>query len=130
MAATQQVAEDAVIGATGGGVFLTTGPAACEAFDEVPGQLAMTPMLAFRLAEILKVALQYPAHEPRRQLIEEWAANERLAVPHAVLEVGPEAVRVGIEPLGTGCTVPVLWRHVPALTLHLDAAARQRLGGL
>ena len=37
-------------------------------------------------------------------------------------------VRVGIEPLGAGSTVAVLWEHVPGLTLQLSDAARRLLG--
>lgn len=127
-AAPQQVITDALIGQTGGVVFLTTGAAACEALDEAPVQVALTPMIAFRLAEILKVTLQYSDRETRAKLVEEWSASERVAVPYAVLEVDDAGVRVGIEPLGAGSTVAVLWEHVPGLTLQLSDAARRLLG--
>lgn len=127
-AAPQQVLTDALIGETGGLVFLTTGSAACEALDEVPVQVAITPMIAFRLAEILKVALQYPDRETRLKLIADWSETERAAVPHAVLEVDERCVRVGIEPLGAGCSVAVLWEHVPGLTFQLAEAAKRLVG--
>lgn len=127
-AAPQQVATDALIGETGGLVFLTTGSAACEVLDEVPVQVALTPVIAFRLSEILKVALQYPDRETRLKLIADWTESERLAVPHATLDVDERCIRVGIEPLGAGCNVAVLWEHVPGLTFQLAEAARRLAG--
>ncbi len=127
-AAPPRVATDALIGETAGLVFLTTGAAACEALDEVPVQVALTPMLAFRLSEILKAALQYPDHETRGALIEEWSAGERVSVPFAALDVDDRSVRVGIEPLGAGSRVAVLWEHVPGLTLQLAVTAKRLLG--
>jgi hypothetical protein len=127
-AAPQQVVTDALIGETGGLVFLTTGSCACEVLDEAPVQVALTPMIAFRLSEILKVALQYPDRETRLKLIADWSEAERVAVPHAVLDVDDRCIRVGIEPLGAGCSVAVLWEHVPGLTFQLADAARRLVG--
>jgi len=123
-----RVATDAVIGETGGLVFLTTGSVACGALDEMPVQVALTPVIAHRLSEILKVALQYSDHETRRELIAEWSSRELVAVPHAVLEVDDRSVRIGIEPLGAGSRVAVLWEHVPGLTFYLAEAARRLVG--
>jgi hypothetical protein len=127
-ASPQRVATDALIGETGGLVFLTTGSAACGVLDEMPVQVALTPMLAFRLSEILKVALQYPDRETRQELIDKWSTGERVAVPYAALDVDERSIRVGIEPLGAGSRVAVLWEHVPGLTLQLAAAAKRLLG--
>ena len=123
-----QVATDALISESGGLVFLTTGAAACEVLNEAPVQVALTPMIALRLAEILKGTLQYGDRETRRSLVEDWAAGERLTVPYAVLEMTDFGLRIGIEPLGAGSTVPVLWEHVPGLTLQLADAARRLRG--
>ena len=125
--AATPLAADAVIGGEGSVVFVTTGVEAGAAFGESPVQIALTPSIAFRVAEALKIALQEPDLETRQALLGEWAGREQQAMPHAVLEASERGVRVGIEPLGTGSTVPVLWRHVPALALQLDAAARRHL---
>ena len=48
------------------------------------------------------------------------------AWPDADFEL--RCIRVGIEPLGAGCSVAVLWEHVPGLTFQLADAAKRLVG--
>jgi hypothetical protein len=117
------------VSSTGNLVFLTTGQQACDVLGESPSQLALTPVVALRIAEVLRVILQYPDLATRAAIVEEWQDGERPHVPHGCLAMDPMAVRVGIEPLGAGVLVAVMWEHVPALIVHLEHHAsmlRQR----
>ncbi|MEM9380290.1 MAG: hypothetical protein AAGB93_10115 [Planctomycetota bacterium] len=121
---TPALTTDAAVGVAASLVYVTTGPKACEVLGETPTQVAMTSVIAGRIAEILKVSLQYPDLETRQSLVEAWMAGERAQVPYACVELDMGCVRIGIEPLGAGARVAILWEHVPALILCLEHYAR------
>jgi len=120
---------DAVVVAAANLVYVTTGTQACAHLREYATQVALTPVVAYRIAEILKVSLQYADLPTRQSLVEAWGAGEATQVPHGSVQIDMQCVRFGIEPLGAGARVTVLWQHVPALILcleHYSAALRRK----
>ncbi|MEO1697057.1 MAG: hypothetical protein AAFU73_07170 [Planctomycetota bacterium] len=109
-------------------VFLTTGPAACATLGLLPNQVALTPLVALRVADVLWRALEATDEFSRADVVREWQLEERVAVPHGRVVVEPRAAHIGIEPLGSGVLVSVLWEHVPALAWQLEAVARPLSG--
>lgn len=104
-------------------IFVTTGEAACGEFNEFPVQVALTAVVARRIAEVLRVTLQHPDLETRQAIATQWQADEQPHVPHGRLLVSADAVRIGIEPLGAGALITVGWHYVPGFILQLEAAA-------
>lgn len=111
---------DAVVSTMARLVFVTTGQAACHALGEFPSQVALTPVVAFRIAEVLRAIAQHSDLQMRAAIVAEWQADEMLHVPHGRVLVEQYAVRFGIEPIGAGALVSVLWEHVPAVIRHLE----------
>ena len=111
---------DAVVVVAANLVYVTTGTQACAHLRESATQVALTPVVAHRIAEILKVSLQYADLPTRQSLVEAWGAGEVTQVPHGSVQINMDSVRFGIEPLGAGARVAVLWQHVPALILCLE----------
>lgn len=128
-AAAENPAVDALVSSMANLIFVTTGPAACEALNLFPNQVALTPVVAERIAEVLRVVLQYPDVGTRAAIVEEWQMGELACVPGGRVEVDEHAVHVGIEPIGAGILVSVLWPHVPVLVWQLDQVARRMRGG-
>jgi len=116
---------DAIVSGGGGLVFVTTGELACAALGAYPDQVALTPVVALRVAEVIRVVLQYPDLATRAAIVDEWQVGESLAVPHGRVLVDARAVHVGIEPLGAGTLVSVLWEHVPGFVWQVEYMARQ-----
>lgn len=114
---------DALVTTLAGVVFVTTGQHACDSLGEFPAQVALTPLVARRIAQALRDVLPYPGLEERLSVVAAWQAEELPHVPHGRLELDFLAVRFGIEPLGAGTLVAVRWEHVPGLILQLEAAA-------
>ena len=104
-------------------VFVTTGQAACDEFDEFPVQVALTPVVACRVAEALRVTLEHSDLQTRAAIVAQWQADENPHLPHGRLVIDGKAVHIGIEPLGAGALITVGWAYVPALILQLEAAA-------
>lgn len=116
---------DAIVAGGGGLVFVTTGGIACARLGAFPDQVALTPVVALRIGEVLRVVLQYPDLGSRVAILDEWRAGESLAVPHGRVVVDEAAAHVGIEPLGAGTLVSVLWEHVPGFVWQIEYMARQ-----
>lgn len=116
--------DDAIVSVMGGLVFVTTGQQACEQLGEYPTQVALTPVVAARISEVLKVILQYPDLPTRESIVAEWNQGEAGLVPHGRVLIDMTAVRFGIEPLGAGALVAVLWEAVPPLVITIDRAVR------
>ena len=118
------VTTDAVVVVAANLVYVSTGVQARSQLGETQTQVALTSVVAHRIAEILKVSLQYPDLATRQSLIEAWSSGEARQVPHGSVEIDMECVRIGIEPLGAGARVAILWQHVPALILCLEHYSR------
>lgn len=116
-------AVDAVVATMANLVFVTTGPAACQTLGVLPEQVALTPIVALRIAEILRACLGSPTPGERSAQVEEWQAAERARIPGGRLVLDASAAHIGIEPLGAGTLVSVLWENVPALIWQLEAVA-------
>lgn len=112
---------DALVSTMGGVVFVTTGQLACDRFGAAANQVALTPLVARRIAEILRATLGTPDLEERRALCAAWQEEENPHIPHGRVLLDQEAVHLGIEPLGAGFLVTVAWEHVPGLILQLEA---------
>ncbi|MEM9801978.1 MAG: hypothetical protein AAGA20_16750 [Planctomycetota bacterium] len=112
---------DAAVGIAAKLVYVTTGPQASRRMGEDVMQVALTPVVAARIAEILKVVLQYADLIQRQEIVAAWSAGEATQFPQGRVEVDLLCVRIGIEPLGAGARVVVLWEHVPALVLQLES---------
>jgi hypothetical protein len=119
---------DASVGVAANLVYVTTGPAACLQLSEVQVQIAMTPIVATRVAQILRASLEYPDLVTRQSFVEAWASSERAQFPHGCVEIDAYSVRIGIEPIGCGARVAVLWQHIPALIVHLETCAQYLMG--
>ena len=123
--ATAPLPVDAVVSTMAQLIFVTTGQVACDEFDEFPTQVAFTPRVARRVAEVLRFTLQYPDLVTRQAIVAQWQAEEDPHVPHGRLLMDESAIRFGIEPIGAGALIVVGWAHVPALIYQLEAATAQ-----
>lgn len=113
---------DAPVSTMSGVVFVTTGQTACETLGTSPCQVAFTARVARSIAALLRTSLQEPSLDGRQQLCAVWQAEEDARVPSGRVIMDQRAVHLGIEPLGAGTLVTVMWEHVPALVLQLESA--------
>ncbi len=113
---------DAPVSTMSGVVFVTTGQIACETLGTSPCQVAFTTRVARSIAVLLRTSLQEPGLDGRQQLCAVWQAEEDARVPSGRVIMDQRAVHLGIEPLGAGTLVTVMWEHVPALILQLESA--------
>lgn len=120
--AAAELPTDAIVSTMAHLVFVTTGQAACDEFGEFPVQVALTSVVARRIAEVLRVTLEHPDLESRQAIATQWQADEQPHLPHGRLLVGAKAVGIGIEPLGAGALITIGWNYVPAFILQLEAA--------
>lgn len=128
-AAESALPVDALVSSMAQVIFVTTGPAACATFGEAPVQIALTPMVAERMACALRDAAQYPDLGSRQALLELWQSQELQFMPHGRILASEAGVHVCIEPLGAGEYVGVRWEHVPALIWQLEwVVAELRMG--
>lgn len=114
---------DAPVATMAGVVFVTTGQMACDAIGATPCQVALTPLVARRIAELLRACLVERSLEGRQQQCADWQAEEDRHVPSGRVVMDQLAAHIGIEPLGAGTLVSVQWEHVPGLILQLESAA-------
>lgn len=117
---SQDVPVDALVSSVAGLVLVTTGHLAAEVLDEVPREVALTPLVAFRIAELLRVVVQYSDFGARARIAGLWQEEESPYMPQGRVVVEETCVRFGIEPIGAGALVAVLWEHVPAVISHLE----------
>lgn len=113
---------DAPVSTMSGVVFVTTGRIACESLGVSPDQVAFTTRVAQSIAVLLRTSLQERSLEGRQQLCAVWQVEEDARVPSGRVIMDQRAVHLGIEPLGAGTMVIVMWEHVPALILQLESA--------
>ena len=113
---------DALVSTMTGVVFVTTGQLACEALGTSLCQVAFTTRVARGIAALLRESLQESSLDGRQQLCAAWQAEEDTRVPSGRVLMDQRAVHLGIEPLGAGTLVTVMWEHVPALILQLESA--------
>ena len=113
---------DAPVSTMSGVVFVTTGQIACETLGMSPCQVAFTARVARSIAVLLRTSLQEPSLDGRQQLCAAWQAEEDARVPSGRVIMDQRAVHLGIEPLGAGTLVTVMWEHVPALVLQFESA--------
>ena len=121
---SQDYPVDAIVSSVASLVFVTTGQLAVDALDEIPGDVALTPIVALRITELLRVTLQYPDLGARQRIARLWQDEESPHVPHGRVVVEESCVRFGIEPIGAGALVAILWHHVPAAILHIEHFAQ------
>ena len=113
---------DALVSTMSGVVFVTTGQTACETLGASPSQVAFTARVARSIAVLLRTSLEERSLDGRQQLRAVWQAEEDERVPSGRVTMDLRAVHLGIEPLGAGTLVTVMWEHVPALILQLESA--------
>ena len=113
---------DAPVSTMSGVVFVTTGQIACETLGASPSQVAFTARVARSIALLLRTSLQERSLDGRLRLCAAWQAEEDGRVPSGRVIMDDRAVHLGIEPLGAGTLVTVMWEHVPALVLQLESA--------
>ncbi len=129
--ATQAAAypADAIVSVQAGLIFVTTGQMACHELGADLDQVALTPAVAWRIAQALRESLQHSGMHERRVSIGVWSASEVAAMPHGMISVDDRFVKVGIEPLGAGARVAVAWDYVPGLIVSLENAVQWSQAG-
>ena len=114
---------DALVSTVANLIVVTTGVAAIDTLGAALEQVTLTPLVAERIAGALREALVLSDPLHRAELIARWQEAERSNVPFGRIVVDESAVHLGIEPIGAGALVSVLWRHVPALIWQLEVVA-------
>ncbi len=120
---------DALVAVQAGLIFVTTGQMACHQLGAELDQVALTPTVAWRIAEALRETLQHADMHERQLFIGVWSASEIAAMPHGIIALDERFVQVGIEPIGAGARVTVAWDFVPGLIVSLENAVQWSQAG-